>query len=160
MGYSNYKKAVEIINKNKHKCYFVGKRSENLIQKAQEILEIKFPNTYKKFLLTYGAGSYGAQEILGVIDDDFQNSSVPDGVWYTLTNRKQVNLPLNLIVIYETGNGEILCLDFNKLNEKNEPPVVAYFPGIDNEYQTYEKIADDFGDFLLERVLWEEEFDD
>ena len=160
MSYENYEKAIKIITKNKHKCYFVGKRSENLIQKAEEILKIKFPNTYKKFLLTYGAGSYGSQEILGVIDDDFQNSSVPDGVWYTLTDRKQVNLPLNLIVIYETGNGEMLCLDVNKLNKENEAPVVAYFPGIDNEYQTYEKIADDFGNFLLDIVLLEEEYDD
>ncbi|NFP90977.1 SMI1/KNR4 family protein [Clostridium sporogenes] len=152
MSYVNYQKAVEIMNKNKGKCHFIGQRSEALIEKAEEVLGITFSKIYKEFLINYGAGNYDSEEILGVIDDDFEESSVPDGIWYTLTEREEVDLPKNLVVIYETGSDEIFCLDFNGLNQENEPPVVSYLPGEDNKNQKYEKIADDFGDFLLQLV--------
>lgn len=152
MSYANYKKAVEIMNKNKDKCHFIGERSDELIRKAEEVLGLKFSKIYKEFLITYGAGNYGAEEILGVIDEDFEESSVPDGIWYTLTEREEIDLPLNLVVIYEEGSGELFCLDFNCLNEEKEPVVISYVPGEDNVNQKYEKIADDFGDFLLQLV--------
>lgn len=152
MSYVNYQKAIEIMSKNKEKCHFIGERSEKLIEKAEEVLGIKFSKIYKEFLLKYGAGNYGAEEILGVIDDDFEESSVPDGIWYTLTERDEVDLPMNLVIIYETGDDELFCLDFNNLNEEKEPVVVTYIPGEDNRNQKYEKVADDFGDFLLQLV--------
>lgn len=46
----------------------------------------------------------------------------------------------------------LFCLDFNRVNEQNEPSVVVFVPGIDLKYQKYEKIAEDLGDFLLDRV--------
>lgn len=64
-------------------------------------------------------------------------------------------MPKNLVVIYETGSDEIFCLDFSNLNKEGEPVIVAYIPGEDNINQRYEKIADDFGDFLLELVTAE-----
>ena len=152
MSYVNYQKAIEIMSKNNKKCHFIGERSEKLIEKAEEVLGIKFSKIYKEFLLKYGAGNYGSEEILGVIDDDFEESSVPDGIWYTLTERDEVDLPMNLVVIYETGDDELFCLDFNNLNEEKEPVVVTYIPGEDNRNQKYEKVADDFGDFLLQLV--------
>ena len=124
----------------------------HLINKAQEVLKIKFSKIYIKFLKNYGAGNYGAEEILGVIDDDFEESSVPDAIWYTITEREEANLPKDLLVIYETGSDELFCLDFSKLNYEHEPAVVSYIPGEDNKNQKYEKIADDFGDFLLKLV--------
>ena len=152
MSYLNYKKAIQIMNENKSKCFFVGMRSEEVINKAQEVLELKFSKIYLEFIKNYGAGNYGSEEILGVIDEDFEESSVPDGVWYTLTEREEVKLPKNLLVIYETGSDEIFCLDHSKLNDEEEPAVVSYLPGTDNKNQKYEKIAEDFGDFLLELV--------
>ena len=44
------------------------------------------------------------------------------------------------------------CLDFNKINEDGEPPVVVFVPGVDTEHQTYEIIAEDFGNYLLQVV--------
>lgn len=80
------------------------------------------------------------------------NSSIPDAIWYTLTERKEANLPNNLLVIYDTGSEELFCLDFNTLDDKNEPRVVSFVPGMQLESQTYEIIANDFGDFLLDLV--------
>ena len=59
---------------------------------------------------------------------------------------------MNLVVVFEDGNGELLCLDFNNLNEEKEPIVVSYVPGEDNKNHKYKKIADDFGEFLLQLV--------
>ncbi len=152
MSLENYNKAVDIMTKNQSKGYFAGPRSENVIRLAEQKLGVQFFGTYRCFLENYGAGNFGAQEIYGVISDDFENSSVPDAIWYTITERKEIGLPSNLMVIYDTGSGEIFCLDFNQINDANEPAVISFVPGVDLEKQTYEKIADDFGDLLLDLV--------
>lgn len=152
MGMENYKKAIKVIEQNKSECYFAGQRSENDIILAEKALGLKFSGIYKEFLKTYGAGSIGSEEIYGISSLDFENSTVPNGIWYTLSERKEINLPANLLVIYSTGDGELYCLDYNKINGEKEPAVVSFFPGFDLDIQKYDIIAEDFGDFLLERV--------
>ncbi|HDK7166204.1 TPA: SMI1/KNR4 family protein [Clostridium botulinum] len=153
MSIYNYEKAIEIIKQNKSECFFVGQRFKNDIRLAEKAVGLKFSGMYKNFLEEYGAGSVGAEEIYGISSLNFENATVPNRIWYTLTERKESNLPLNLLVIYDTGGDELFCLDFNKLNEEDEPAVVAFIPGIDLKYQRYEIIAEDFGDFLLDRVI-------
>ena len=143
------------MEENKDKCYFIGHRSEALIRLAEEKLGLKFPDTYRYFIEKYGAGNYGSAEIFGIVDDDFENSSVPDAIWYTLTERDEINLPLNLLIIYNTGDEALYCLDFNRRNEAGEPAVISFIPGIDFEEQEHKIIANDFGDFLLELVTHE-----
>lgn len=152
MGIGNYQKAVEIIMQNEHECYFAGSRSESDIFLAEKALGITFSGSYKEFLKQFGAGSIGSEEIYGISSLNFEKSTVPNAIWYTLSERKESNLPSNLLVIYSTGSDEIFCLDFNKLNLHSEPTVVVFVPGIDLIHQTYEVISEDFGDFLLERV--------
>ncbi len=53
------------------------------------------------------------------------------------------------------GAMNFFCLDFNQLDEKGEEKVVSFVPGIDLESQSYEVIANDFGDFLLDLVMQE-----
>lgn len=153
MSIYNYERAIEIIEQNKSECFFVGQRFKNDIELAEKAVGLKFSGMYKNFLEEYGAGSVGAEEIYGISSLNFENATVPNGIWYTLTERKESNLPLNLLVIYDTGGDELFCLDFNKLNEEDEPAVVVFIPGIDLKYQKYEIIAEDFGDFLLDRVI-------
>lgn len=149
MSMASYQEAKEKILKHKEQGFFIGPRSDELISFAQEATGLKFTSTYLDFLKSFGAGNFGAQEIYGIISDDFENSSVPDAIWYTLTERREINLPHHLLVIYATGSGELYCLDFN---HSAEPPVVQFVPGIDLVKQTYEVVAKDFGDFLLDLV--------
>lgn len=149
MSLETYQEAKTIILGNKEKGYFIGPRSDELITSAQERLGITFTGLYLDFLKSFGAGNFGSQEIYGIIGDDFENSSVPDAIWFTLTERNEINLPENLLVIYDTGMGQLLCLDFN---QPIEPTVVQFVPGVDLDKQTYEVVAKDFGDFLLELV--------
>lgn len=155
MSVKTYQKAKQIIHDNEDLADFIGGRSNELIKLAEEKLGVKFTGLYLDYLQTFGVGNFGAQEIYGIINDNFENSSVPDAIWYTLTERKEINLPNNLLVIYDTGSDELFCLDFNQLDEKGEPKVVSFVPGIDLESQSYEIIANDFGDFLLDLVMQE-----
>lgn len=149
MSLETYQNARAKILNNSEKSFFVGPRSDELISLAEEKLGLKFTGFYLDFLKSFGAGNFGSQEIYGIIGDDFENSSVPDAIWYTLTERREVNLPSNLLIIYDTGSGELFCLDFN---HREEPNVVQYIPGVESNEQTFEVIANDFGDFLLDLV--------
>lgn len=154
MSVETYQKAKQIIQINGDMAEFIGGQTNELIKLAEEELGMKFTGLYLDYLQTFGAGNFGAQEIYGIINDNFENSSVPDAIWYTLTERKEMNLPNNLLVIYDTGSEELFCLDFNQLNGK-EPRVVPFVPGIELEKQRYDVIANDFGDFLLDLVMQE-----
>ncbi|NBI31102.1 SMI1/KNR4 family protein [Chengkuizengella marina] len=149
MSNENFEKALSIIEKNISECDFIGRRPKELIEKAENVLGLNFSNQYKKFLSTYGALCIGSQEVYGIIRDDFENSSVPDVVWVNRQNRIKFGMPDHLLEIYHTGSDEVFCFDFKKTNKQGEPPVVVYVPGLDLKYQTYERIAEDFGDFLL-----------
>ncbi len=155
MSTTNYYKAKQVIQTNEEMADFIGGCSNELINLAEENLDIKFRGIYLDFLQTFGAGNFGAQEIYGIINDKFENSSIPDAIWYTLMERREINLPHNLFVIYDTGSEELYCLDFNKIGENGEPKVVSFVPCIKLEGQKYEIIASDFGDFLLEIVMEE-----
>lgn len=155
MSLETYQKAKEIILNEDEFADFVGGHTDDLISFAEEKLGLKFTGLYLDYLKTFGAGNFGAQEIYGIINADFENSSVPDAIWYTLTERKEINLPNNLLVIYDTGSDELFCLDYNQNDENGEPKVVSFVPGVNLERQTYEIIANDFGDFLLSLVKQE-----
>lgn len=155
MSIQDYNNAVELIQQNQWLGDFVGNCSENIIKKAEEKLNIVFPQSYRNFLLSFGAGNFGAEEIYGVIKENFENSGIPDAIWFTLKQRKEVNLPSNLVVIYHTGGEEMFCLDINKIGKYQEAMIVSYAIGVDSEHQTYEIIANDFGEFFLQRVKLE-----
>lgn len=152
MSSNSYQKAKKIIKKNKDLADFEGKKSADLIAKAEAAVGQKFTGSYLDYLQTFGAGNFGSEEVFGIIDEDFEDSSVPDAIWYTLTLRKSINLPANFLVIYDTGGDEIFCLDFNNTDAEGEPKVVTLDPAYALSDQTLEVIADDFGDFLLELV--------
>lgn len=148
----NYEDALEMIrNDNSGKAFFSGSKSDYLIDKAEDVLGFKFSPMFKKFISELGAGSYGSIEFLGIIDDDFEESCVPDGIWYTLNERKSSKLPNNLLVIYETGDGQLYCQDYNNI-ENAEPKIVLYTPGVGIDEQTFEIVANNFGEFFTEKL--------
>lgn len=148
----NFEEALEFLRNNESgKVFFSGAKSEELLSKAEEALSLKFSPMYRKFLSEFGAGSCGPVEFLGLIDEDFEDSCVPDGIWYTLNERQSSNLPNKLIVIYETGDGDLYCQDYSNIDEF-EPKIVVYSPGSNIQNQTYEVVANNFGDFLTAKL--------
>ncbi|MBC1492582.1 SMI1/KNR4 family protein [Listeria booriae] len=152
MSIESYNKAKEIIEANEELVDDFGEMQESLIIKAQKELGVDFPDEYKYFLTDFGALTFGSIEIYGVFKEDFENSGVPDAVWATLNERKLVNMPQYLVVIYNTGMGELLCLNFRDLNDNQEPKVTSYFAGFDESAQKHEVLYESFGDFILDMV--------
>jgi antitoxin YobK len=132
---------------------FAGPRPAELIAAAEQALGFRFPPTYRRFLSDHGAGSVGGTEIYGVIDENFADSMIPDGVWYNLELRREGH-PGALYVFYAVGDGEHFCLDSERVAADGEMPIVGVSLGDESDR---EEIAPDFGRAFL--MLVEEEFD-
>ena len=161
MSIENLTKAFKIIDCiEKGKKHFSGEKSENLILKAEEALGLIFPPTYRIFLKKYGCGNIRYTEIYGIVNEDFEQSCIPDGVWLTLTERAEFDIPHSIIIIADTGDGYYYVIDTSKKNADGDSPVFVW--DVDEDEPT-EKINEDFGDFLLDRAqfaLQPNEYDD
>ena len=146
MSMADYELAKAIVSAHKTKAQFAGPRSEELVKAAEDALGVSFPPTYQRFLLEYGAGSFGWVEFYGVINSDFVNSSVPDAIWSTLTQRQRVKLPREFVIVGDTGTGELYALDLSV----SSGPVVVVDPGAANPKR--EDVAEDFGAFFFQHV--------
>jgi SMI1-KNR4 cell-wall len=95
--------------------------------------------------------AFAGTEIYGVIDDDFENSSIPDAIWHNLTLRRE-GYDEGLFSFYSVGEGTEFCLDTTRAAEDREVPVVAvYLSG-----RSTEEVAPDSGTaflMLLEEAL-------
>ena len=87
--------------------------TEETISKAEQFLGVRFPETYSRFLRTWGTLAIGPLEFYGIAGNDFEKSSVPDGIWFTQAKRKQLGLPTNLIVLLDNNGDEYYSVDTN-----------------------------------------------
>ncbi|MDO4432866.1 MAG: SMI1/KNR4 family protein [Aerococcaceae bacterium] len=124
---------------------------ENLLL-AEKELGLTFPEDYRQFLLDFANLAAGPHEIYGIIENNFYGKGIPNGIWLTLSERKEFNLPSYLIVVSDGGLGDYFCLNYKKLNAKGVPMVTSYYPGYDESVQTHEVIAESFEDFLEQIV--------
>lgn len=158
---SNYKKAKEIILEKEDLSDYIKNVSYELIEKAEKYLDIKFPNTYKRYLKDFGTLTFGATEIYGIINEDFINSSVPDAIWLTMKKRGDFNLPEQFIQIYSVGEGTEFFLDTSKMKNNECPVVSMYVPNFLEDKFSEGLLTieyNNFGDFLLDIIEEELEF--
>jgi hypothetical protein len=149
MGMPEYEEAVRLMRRHPEKVQFAGPRSQVLISAAERRLALKMPPTYRRFLQDFGAGSFGSEEVYGVIEGNFEESSVPDAIWCTITERRTADLPPNLLAIGNDGGGRFFCIECVS-DSNREAPVVLWEP--DMERSERERVASDFGEFLLTLV--------
>lgn len=141
-------KAFEIIENNIEEADFFGKICKDKIQKAEEILNIKFPIHYKRFLEKYGAGDIAGIELFGIISDPVTDKEmIPNGVWLTKNLREKYSMPHNLLAIAETGYGPYYVIDTEPENEYGTHPVLMW----DSSLKT-EKVYNTYGDFLVAQL--------
>lgn len=123
---------------------------DDVIDRAEAMLGLTFPTLYRRFLTEFGIGGFGSSEVYGIVENQLNIIAQPDVVWNTLDARETPFFPREYIVIYGTGNGELMCLDIGK--EPDKASVVALFPGVAPHEQFIETIASDFGEFVLQLV--------
>lgn len=131
---------------------FHGPKAEALIVHAEQALGLTFPPTYRQFLSRFGCGAVSPHEFYGLVDDDFENSSVPDAVWLTLQLRRTTQLARSLVLVSETGDGGYYAIDTSQVTAAGEGPVVEWWPGLPNAVGNGRTVCDDFGSFLLQRI--------
>jgi hypothetical protein len=127
---------------------FDGPKSEDLIAAAEQALELGFPPSYRQFLLDLGCGDVNGLEVYGLIDHRFEKSSVPNGIWLTLNERRNIQLDHAYILIGDGGDGCYLALDTRNADGSGENPVVRL--SVDGEES--ESVAMSFGAYLLNAV--------
>ncbi|AEI42792.1 SMI1/KNR4 family protein [Paenibacillus mucilaginosus] len=153
MSIKDYEEAKDLM-KEDPKTYHLGPHSDELIHVAEKKLGIKFRGIYRDFLKEYGIVSTYGHQVYGITSDKFENDAVPNAVWLTLLERKTIDLPNNLFIIYEDDFGDYYyCMDFNQGSEVDvEPKVVAYPAGVGIDWPQ-KTVAEDFGQFLKGLIL-------
>lgn len=152
MSMTDYERAVEIVRKNPGMAYFAGPREEVLVEAAEQELGLRFPPIYRRFLLDFGAGSFGSAEIYGVIHGRFEESGIPDGVWYNMRLRREADFPDHLIAFYDVGDGYLYCIDVRE-SQLEENQIIGIELANDGIARQYDKIGANFGEVFLRLVL-------
>jgi hypothetical protein len=146
---TDLERAFALIHEHPDQASFEGPRPKILVRAAEKALGLRLPPTYRRFVAELGAGNLGSAEIYGVIDADFERSSVPDAIWATLRAREDDCLPADLVILDEE-DGELTCLQVRP--EDEEGPVLRLYAGEDEDRRGSEVVAPDFGAYLLGRV--------
>ena len=150
MSYSNYEKALELAKQCK--SYRIGTGKSNIIiQKAEDLFGFKFSKQNYIYFEDLGYLDFFGNEIYGITKDNFSGDPCGNCIETALVDRKEYNLPKEWLPIYFYDDGYMCYLDYSQLNEDGEPPVImAIYNG--EKYVVVERVAEDFGDFLLELV--------
>jgi len=150
MSYKNFERALELAKR----CQYyttVGGKNVDIIEKAQEMFDHKFSKQHFQFYKQVGYLSFFGNEFYGIVKDDFSGTYTGCAIEATLQDRKEYKLPLKWLIIYDFDDGYMGYLDYSQLNEEGEPPVImAIYDG--KKHVVIEKVAEDFGDFLLQIV--------
>lgn len=157
MGLHDLQAGLRLVEEHGEEADFAGARPEELIERAEAALGLRLPPSYRAFVGELGAGDIAGEEFFGVTSADFEISSVPNGIWLTLSEREDSGLPEALVVVYSVGDGTLYALDTAQAGDDGEAPVVAWVPGMSASGEELETIAADFGTFFrktVESALW------
>jgi hypothetical protein len=144
---ASIEKAAEIIDANPELADFVGPVPFEEVWVAEGQLEVTFPQSYREFLQRYGAGTFGGRSVYGLGVPD---TGLPSVVYATQALRESDDFfPGDLVVVEDTGEGDLLCLATSRMNEENECPVVQWIPEMSFEEQMFEVVNRTFAGLLL-----------
>lgn len=125
---------------------------EQLLNLCIKTLSITIPVSYKAFLSNLGYFSKAGFEVYGIVDEDYIDSSIPDVIWFNLSNRKEFNQPNHILCISDIGDGSYYALDLSQMNDQCECPVVVWPVGGYDATPTLEIVAPSFGDWFKEMI--------
>ncbi len=150
MGMADLHRGLRVVA-GSEMAFFAGRREDSLVAAAEAALGVTLPPTYRKFVVELGAGDIGGHEFYGVTTSDFQTSSIPNGIWLTLEERKTSDLPSHLLIVADTGTGGYYVLDTSSPDERGECPVIEW-KYQDSKDEGVEVVAPDFGLFFWEAL--------
>jgi hypothetical protein len=157
LSLSDIDAATQIVSHHPDLAEFYGPQSERAISATEALLAATLPPSYRHFVRTLGAGSFGAEEILGVASESSVGQGYLDVARVNLANRNRFGFPRNLLIVSELGNGDMFCLDLASRCGDSECPVVRWFHDVPDSSSNFEVLAPDFGSYFLMIVMEEVE---
>jgi antitoxin YobK len=120
--------------------------SDELLEKAQVRLGVKFPPSYIWWLKNYFGGSINGEEIFSIYETNSDPGIIPAGdvVYINELNRKDGFSTPEQLVIQENDQGESYYFDLTDVNEEGECPI--YVDATESKY------ADDFLHFISQKI--------
>jgi|SRR5579883_2011880 len=150
MSLKDVSQALDIISKHPSLTFISGPCDPALVAAAEAAIGSRFPPTYREFVTRVGTLMFAGLEIYGITGPNFERSSVPNGIWATLNERRTAHLPHDLLVVGDDGMAGLYCIE---LREGLEGRVIVYGPDASTPTeQPREFIANDFGEFILAEV--------
>lgn len=149
---SDFDAALAITQANASNADSFGPASEENIDAAERMLNLRFPPSYRKFLQTLGVGAFYDAEFYGIIAGKVPGTSAPSMVWRTLEDRKLAGYPKTHVTIMSSGYGPIYCLDGPIVTPEGEYPVVEWTPAT-SAVNPGERLAESFGAFFLNELI-------
>ena len=140
----NYLERAFDFIRNAEDADFDGEKSEELVEKAEDFLGLKFPQEYRKFLLEFGCGDLNGIEIYGVINDKFEMNIVPDAIALTARERKEHSLEKTVILISDSDE-YYYALDLGREHD-GIAPVIDLLPS--KKPERCQTLYNSFGEFL------------
>ena len=157
MSYKNFEKALRLIEENKQFLRKVYPQTEDTILLAEDKLGVKFPFSYREFLKKFGELDFRSIEIYGIWKETF-DGGYADIVESTLENRSEYKT-FHKYIIIENIDSFCYVLDTSQMNEDGECPVKAgYGLFLPDDKMVIKRVYEDFGDFLLDRIQQELEY--
>lgn len=111
------------------------------------------PESYRKFLLTFGSGGIEDIEIYGLIPGNPDHPAIPNTRWYTEDLRRQQDLPHGLVAIESLGPGNTACIRLSGPNNDGRADIVLWDDGRRCKLEELRVLAPDFGSYFLDRVM-------
>lgn len=116
------------------------------IEKAEEVLGVKLPESYVWFLRNYRGGEIAGEELYSIYGMDFEDVNGGDIVFQHLVNTKNNLTKSNQVVVCETDFDEVFYFDYSQYDGK-ECPIFIRYPSGNNELY-----ADNFYEFIVKRI--------
>ena len=134
MSYSNFKKALE--EAKSLRAYRHGKGiSREIIEKAEQVLEVKFSKQIYEYLHEYGYIQFCGFELQGIFDENFTERGIVSDTLERRNHEYLPPLPPKWVQILDTcSDGECVYLDFEHINNEGEPRVILGGHEGANEY--------------------------
>jgi len=127
------KSVTEILSEKKRAIFGVGV-SEDAVLEAEKKLNVKFADSYKKYLVTYGVVAYSGHELTGL-----SKSDRTDVVKVTVMEKEINNLVPDELYVIEQTNVEGIVIWQNESGEIFRTDMVS----------EPRKVYNSFEDFLL-----------
>ena len=147
--------AVRIIRARPDLARFVGGCAVEEVLQAETIFGRRFPESYRLFLLTLGCGSFGGEEVYGIVPGKVLAEGVPCVVWMNMKARN-ARMPDDWLEIAVDGFGGsfVVRLGACPSDDPSRPfePPIDLWPCHLSPSEAYE-VAPSFGHFLLNQVV-------